>query len=179
MDVENIGSASGTGGMSKDDDRSSFGPGHEDLGNQTTNASNALPALVQREQNLSSDCDAKGNEIVTNGEKADHEVAMESKPERDKDGQTCESAASKEQQASRLTPSPTETGLEKPDSESGDQKTNSDGKSAASVKETDIYMDDECLTSAAPQEDEWMDILGNGQLKKKVNSSSRTHERIV
>lgn len=168
MDIENIGSASGTGGVPKDDERSAFTPGVEELGDQSANASESLAALGKVEQKLTSDCDKITDEIVTNGEKADDEVVVESKSESDQNGQmTSESRASKEKQASQLDTSETETGVEKPGSESGEQKTHSDAKLAASVKENDVS--DECLAATPPQEDEWMDILGNGQLKKKVN----------
>ena len=162
--------ATGTRDMPRDEERSTIAPGIEEAGDQSTNASDLAEVFSQLEQKLSSDYDNIAEEFkeMTNGEEANNEDTLKSEPGSDKDGQmSTESATSKEQQASRLDTSETETDLDKPDSGSGEQKTDSDGKLAASVKEEDVS--DECLTTAPAQEDEWMDILGNGQLKKKVN----------
>ena len=166
MDTDNA-PATGTQDMTRDEERSTFAPGIEEAGDQSTNASDLTQVFSQLEQKLSSDYDKIAEEFkeMTNGEEADNEDTLKSEPGSDKDGQmSTESATSKEQQASLDT---SETDLDKPDSGSGEQKTDSDGKLAASVKEDDVS--DECLTTAPAKEDEWMDILGNGQLKKKVN----------
>ncbi|KAK7115767.1 peptidyl-prolyl cis-trans isomerase FKBP8-like [Littorina saxatilis] len=143
--VENIGPVSGTGSGA--------------TGDQTTNKLQKLPDLVSFEQKVSSD--KSDDQIMANGSDPGGEGSTDSTTSPGKNSK----ASSTEGQ--QVDSSQTESGAVKGDSESGIQKTDVDVKAedAATSKEKES---DERLESTGEPEDEWMDILGNGQLKKKM-----------
>ena len=60
----------------------------------------------------------------------------------------------------------TKTQVEDTKTQVEDTKTQVEGMQTVPVQEGDV--NEECVTGQDPTQDEWMDILGSGQLKKKV-----------